>query len=200
MTERTRAARIVRTDLMYFLGQSVILTNLILLTIVWVVCIFTYYLCNLMIKYIPGDFQYNTLFMFSADIFAALSSRLLLTFFTPKKLFSTYFFLSGLAGACLVLLVDKENPNFMVPIFVALARIGIISSTVTIYMTHPSYFPTLFAVTSMGVTNIITRVIVIFAPMAAELDFPTPMIILAALSFVASISSLFINDDVRRAD
>ena len=66
-------------------------------------------------------------------------------------------------------------------------------------MTHPSYFPTLFAVTSMGIANIVTRIIVTMAPMAAELDFPTPVIIFTLLQFVACASSLFINDDVRHA-
>ena len=97
----------------------------------------------------------------------------------------------------MIFLVDKENPNWSVPMLVGMARFGISCSFVSIYMTHPRYFPTLFAVTSMGIANIVTRVIVIFAPLAAELDFPTPIIIFTLLSFVASMSSIFINDDVK---
>ena len=189
----------MKNDIMYFLGQRVILQNLILLTILWVVCAFSYFLCNLMIKYIPGDFQINTLVMFCADMVAAVTTGFLLSNFSATRLFFFYFLLSGLAGACMIFTVDKENPNWSVPLLVSFARFGISCSFIQIYMTHPSYFPTLFAVTSMGIANIVTRIIVTLAPMAAELDFPTPVIIFTLLQFVACTSSLFINDEVRHS-
>ena len=196
MTPRTKQVYI-KNNVMYFLSQRVILQNLIALTILWVVSAFNFFLCNLMIKYIPGNFQNNMLVMTSTDILGSLVAGILLAYYSPKKLFCSYYLLGGLAGLCMVFLVDKENPNWTVPMLVGLARIGVSCSFVTIYMTHPSYFPTLFAVTSMGIANIVTRVIVIFAPLAAELDYPTPMIIFTLLCFVACTASFFINDEVR---
>lgn len=137
------------------------------------------------------------LVMTSTDILGSCLAGILLSYFSPKKLFFVYYLLGGLSGLCMVLWVDKENPNWTVPMLVGLARIGISCSFVSVYMTHPRYFPTLFAVTSMGIANIVTRVIVIFAPLAAELDYPTPMVIFTLLCFVACTASFFINDEVR---
>lgn len=55
MTPRTKQVYI-KNNVMYFLSQRVILQNLIVLTILWVVTAFNFFLCNLMIKYIPGNF------------------------------------------------------------------------------------------------------------------------------------------------
>ena len=139
------------------------------------------------------------LVMFCADIVAALTAGALLQYFTPKKLFFFYFLIAGIAGACMIFYIDKENPNQLVLLLVGLSRLGISCSFISVYMTHPGYFPTLFAVTSMGIANIITRVVVIVAPLVAELDFPTPMIIFTMLQCAACISSCFINDEVRSA-
>mmetsp|Transcript_11709 Transcript_11709/g.15902 ORF Transcript_11709/g.15902 Transcript_11709/m.15902 type:complete len:158 (+) Transcript_11709:1189-1662(+) len=138
------------------------------------------------------------LVMTSTDVVAAVAAGQFVKLVSPKKLFFSYALLSALAGICLTLLVDKENPNWSIPVLVGLARLGVSCSFVTIYMTHPGYFPTLFAVTSMGIANLACRLVVIFAPMVAELDFPTPIIIFSLLQFLACISSLFINDDVRQ--
>ena len=55
-------------------------------------------------------------------------------------------------------------------------------------------FPTMFAVTSMGIANLFSRTVGIFASVVAELPYPTPMIIFTAVNIVAGISALFIID------
>ena len=199
MSERTRLRKI-RNNMMYFLNQPIILKNLIALTIIWIVCGFNYYLCNLMVKYFPGNFQYNMMVMFTADIVAAAFAGTFVSYIEPRKLFFTYTLMSAMAGICMIFLIDKENPNWTVPVIVGFARLGVNCSFVTLYMTHSRYFPTLFAVTSMGIANIITRFFVVFAPLAAELDFPTPMIIFTLMQFAGFVSSFFINDDVHFAN
>ena len=55
-------------------------------------------------------------------------------------------------------------------------------------------FPTLFAVTSMGISNIFSRSLVILAPMVAEVKYPTPIILYTVLNIIACICSTFIID------
>ena len=53
-------------------------------------------------------------------------------------------------------------------------------------------FPTLFVVTSMGISNFVSRGFVILAPLVAEIAFPTPIIIFTALAILSGISAIFI--------
>ena len=58
---------------MYFLRQRVILNNQIVLTIVWSVTVFTFYLNNTFLKYMPGNFEDNFLAVVTSDIFVTLA-------------------------------------------------------------------------------------------------------------------------------
>ena len=57
---------------MFYLNQRTILTNLISLTIVWIVVAFNYFTIGLQVKYLPGNFESNNLAMVSSDIPAVL--------------------------------------------------------------------------------------------------------------------------------
>ena len=62
------------------------------------------------------------------------------------------------------------------------------------FVYHPKMFPTLFGATSLGISNLFARTIVISAPMIAEFDYPTPIVFFAALNIIAMSSSLFLKD------
>ena len=117
----------------------------------------------------------------SADLVAALVAGRLLKVFEARTLLFCYSLLSAFAGFGMLLLMDVEHPNWTVPILVALARIGVASTFVSLYMVHPMFFPTLFAVTSMGIANFVCRIAVIVAPFIAEMYFPTPIIVFTTL-------------------
>ena len=79
-------------------------------------------------------------------------------------------------------------------IYIIFLRMGLTAAFTAVYINHPKMFPTLFAATSIGITNLIARSIMIFAPFVAEISYPTPMIIFSILSFMAFLSSYFILD------
>jgi len=81
----------------------------------------------------------------------------------------------------MVLFVDVDNSGVEMPILTACAHVGVSCIGTTLYMTHPDYFPTLFAVTSMGIANFASRSSVIAAPLIAEIDYPSPMILFVCL-------------------
>ena len=128
----------------------------------------------------------------STDLVAALAAGTLLKMFEARKLLFIYATVSAVAGFGMLFLVDQENPTFIVPVLVAMARIGVASGFASLYMCHPLFFPTLFACTSMGISNFVCRIAVILAPMVAEMTFPTPIIVFTALQISAAIASLFI--------
>ena len=60
----------------------------------------------------------------------------------------------------------------MFAVFVLIAKFGISGAYNAVYIGNTQLFPTLFAVTAMGIVNFIARIAASFAPLAAEMDPP----------------------------
>ena len=71
-------------------------------------------------------------------------------------------------------------------------NLGTVATFGNLYIGHMDLFPIVFSTTSMGICNIIARVITVTAPLVAEIDEPIPEIIFFILSVIAVIISLFI--------
>ena len=91
----------------YYLKQRTIMINLILMTIAWVVVAFNYYLATFMVKHIPGDFNINSLVMFSTDVPANLIVGWLGQKLPPRLTFTLCFGLQVVAGLSILLFVDQ---------------------------------------------------------------------------------------------
>lgn len=81
----------------------------------------------------------------------------------------------------MLLFVGESHPSILVPILIAVARFGTMANFTVIHITHPMFFPTLFAVTSLGICNLAARFLVIFAPLTAEVDYPFPLVLITVL-------------------
>ena len=128
---------------MHFLNQRSILTNQVVLTIIWTVTSYTYFVNNTFIKYMPGQFEDTYLMVNIVDVLGTLIAALVYTRFDyPKYLFFTYSTIAALGGLALLFLIDEENPSGMAPLFICSNRVGIIGSFTTIFMAHPAFFPT----------------------------------------------------------
>jgi len=162
-------------SIMYFLRQPMILNNQIVLTIVWIITAFSFYLNNTFIKYVPGNFEDNYLAVSTTDIFVSLTAGYMYyNIPNPKVLFFAYSVVAALSMACMVLFVDHKHPNWTVPVYISLNRAGVIANFITLYMAHPTFFPTLFIATSLGISNLLARCAVILAPLFAEAASPVP--------------------------
>ena len=75
---------------------------------------------------------------------------------------------------------------------VATARFGVMANFTIVHITHPMFFPTLFAVTSLGICNFAARFLVIFAPLIAEVAYPFPLVLITVLQVAAGVSALFL--------
>ena len=96
--------------------------------------------------------------------------------------------MAGLAILC----VNVNNSGWIFPVLVGLARLGVVGTFCSLWISHPRMFPTFFAATSMGIANFASRSIVIMAPMVAEIAYPIPIVVFTSLTILSGISSLFI--------
>ena len=178
----------------FFLKQNTILINLALVTVVWVTATFNFFMINLQVKYFPGSFEQNMLVMTMSDMPACALAGFMVVYYRPKTIFVVFNLLASFAGLSMIFLIDPKYPGFHFPLLVSGARVGTIGLFTAVWLCHPQMFPTLFAVTSMGIANIFSRGLVILAPLIAEIEFPFPIVIFTALSIICGISSCFIID------
>jgi MFS family permease len=76
-------------------------------------------------------------------------------------------FMISVVGGVMILIWGENNPQIM-PIFVTLAKFGISSGFVIVYVSTVDVFPTLFCATALGFCNFFARVATILAPLVAE--------------------------------
>ena len=100
--------------------------------------------------------------------------------------------IAALAGFGLLFAIDQKEPGMAGFVFVGFSRAGILASFLLLFQSHPTLFPTLFAATSMGIVNFITRIIVIMAPLIAEAAYPLPEIVIVILQVIMAFAVLFL--------
>ena len=91
-------------------------------------------------------------------------------------------------------LIEPTDSTWKLAALVSTARIGNVFTFTAVWIIHPNLFPTLFNLTSMGITNVAARVLTLLAPMVAEIDFPTPMLVFTIINLVAALVSLLIEE------
>lgn len=174
---------------MYYLRQGNILRNLVSITVIWVTCAFNYYMLSFQVKYMPGSFFVNTLALGVVDLPGPIFVIVLFSYFGKRSVFIGLFILQSLAGFSIILFVDEANPSWTMPALVGVAKFGITAAFTGVWIAHPSMFPTLFAVTSIGISNIASRFFVIFAPLVGEWKFPVPIYLFTMMTILSTIAS-----------
>ena len=117
---------------------------------------------------------------------------MLLSMFRAKHIFMAYSVMSAFSSASMLFIVDHNNPGWAVPVLVGLGRFGVVAMFTMVYLVHPGFFPTLFAVTSMGISNLAARIFVILAPLIAEVSYPVPVIVVTVLQIFAFVAAMLL--------
>ena len=157
-----------------------------------VVANFNTIIMELQVKNIPGDFETNNLFLNLSGIPASLLAGYLCFKLSARALFFNGFCLQVFAGLAIVFLVQPNDPTWTLPALLSAARIGNAFTESVVRIVHPKMFPTLFALTSLSYVTVSTKIISLPAPMVAEIDFPTPMLIFAISNIVAALVALLL--------
>ena len=106
--------------------------------------------------------------------------------------------IAAVAGLCIAIVGSHEaEVGWSFTILVILAKLSISANFNIVYIAHAKMFPTLFAVTSMGIVNFAARLSITIAPLVAELHAPIPMYIFSMLTVSTAFFSLFIKDETQ---
>ena len=149
---------------------------------------------NLQVKYFPGKTAINVMILMGADIPASILSGILFGRYKAKTLFLIFYTIQSLAGISILMLAffGGMYGTWIFSVLIAIARFGDTCCYAGIWIAHPRMFPTLFAVTSMGIASFFSRSIVVFAPMVAEIAFPIPLIVFTTLTAASGFTSIFL--------
>jgi len=114
----------------------------------------------------------------------------------PKRAFLLLFSI-GFIGSIPVIFSETASQGFkdyVVPACLFLMNFGSSATFGNLYIGHMDLFPVVFSTTSMGICNIVARLCTVFAPVVAEIDEPTPEILITILMGAALVISLFIRN------
>ena len=182
---------------MFYLKQRDIQVNLLVMTYMWGTVSFTYYLISFQLKYLPGDVYNNSMASSGSELLAYILGGILYNKIGIRLAFC-FSYLISVVGGVMILFWGTNNPQLM-PIFVTLAKFGISSGFVIVYVSTVDVFPTLFCATALGFCNFFARVATILAPLIAEKQPPLPMLIFTSMTAVGSVLALFIRPAKKEA-
>lgn len=177
-------------------GDKNTVVNLCLMSVLWSVCSFTYYLGKFQLKYVAGSVWRNSVFSSIADIVARPMGYFLYIKLSVRKSLFIVFALSTLGSFPVIFSVSASEAfkTYVVPVCLFTMNLGTSSTFGNLYLGHLDLFPIVFSSTAMGIVNISARTLTVFAPIVAEIEQPIPEIIFTSLSLVAVITTLFIRD------
>ena len=73
-------------------------------------------------------------------------------------------------------------------------RFGMSAASNVCWIGLPKLFPTLFAVTALGIVNIAAKILNITVPVVNEMQMPKPIIVYCLVAGLALIASLCLKD------
>ena len=181
----------------FYLKQPKILTNLVLMCIVWLSTSFGYYLILTLIN--TFDKVYISALSSS---FSEMVAYVISGIFYQKvgvKLSLTLSFVISTIGGILILawgLKHESSPWFFVCFL--LTKFGITCTFNINFVANQYFFPTLFAATALGVCNFLARLASSFSFIVSEMDEPLPMILFTVLCTIAALASAFLNTEKKQ--
>jgi len=111
---------------------------------------------------LPGDVFSNSFATAAAEIIGILAGGICSKFFGVKFGFMASYLASLIGGLTIIML--GSTYNFLMPLFVGVARMGVSSCFNLLYIINAEIFPTLFSATAMGICNFLARIVSIMSP------------------------------------
>jgi len=158
--------------------------NVLVLMSLLSISVFCSFLQVFQLKNLKGSLVQNTLICFTTQFFANASGGVVQSYFGTKNAF-TISYLIGCVGAT-ALLLNWDNARIF-PVLIITSVFGVSASFNLCFIANSELIPTLLSASVFGYCNVIARLFGVFAPQAAELDFPTPEVMLIVFTIVAAI-------------
>ena len=180
--------------MLYYLKQKAIAINLVVMTCNWLTVSFCYYLITYEMKYLPGNIFFNSYASCTAEFLSTIFYGVVLQYLGLKwGLIATNCL--ACTGTLLMIVWGWHAPGeWVLPILILFVKIGLNGMFFCLYLGNNMVFPTLFAVTAMGISNAIAKVATIGAPLLAEVPGTTSLWMIVGLTFTSQIACLFLRD------
>lgn len=123
---------------MFYLNQSSVRVNLVIMAYMWSACSFTYYMISFQLKYLPGNIYSNSFASGGSELIAIMIAGLLYAKLGIKLSFVLSFGISTVGGVCILCI--GESAMLLMPFFVVLAKFGIASGFVIVYVSTVDVF------------------------------------------------------------
>ena len=140
----------------FYLKQRTILINLIVMSLVWLITSFSYYMLTFLLNTFEKVYTIATFNCLSAVV-AYISAASILRFLGIKKTFSFGFGIALLAGLLILVYGLKYQDSFSFVLLYTMGNFGVNLGFGVIYASTTKIFPTLFCVTALGFCNIFAR-------------------------------------------
>jgi len=157
--------------------------NLVIMVVVWIASSFNFYLISFQLKYIKGDVFVNTFVSAGSELPAIIIGGLMYQKVGLRFTLCLFFCIALSGSICLLILSDLRE------------EAGVSGTFNLCYLANTQIFPAIFAGTAFGFCNIGAKLATILAPLIAEVDAPTPMIIFTITAAVGGILSLMIRKE-----
>jgi hypothetical protein len=155
---------------------------------VWVHGSFNFYMITFYLKYFPGNVYVNAMSFAAADLTAYTCSGLILKFLTIRVGLTLAYSIALLSGFTYFFFY-KSSIEWIIPLIVALCRVGTSMSYNIGYVSVAKLFPTEFVTSVFGIVNLVSHLVTTMAPIVSEVKQPIPMLVYCANCGLALIFS-----------
>jgi len=168
------------------------LVNLIVMTILWTVSSFDYYMINFQLKYIQGNVFLNSGFSSMSEAVAYGLGGIMVQKMGTKNAFISAFMFSVAGSLCLIFINPETVDQLVLAFFVLASKFGVSATFVMVYVVTLDFFPEAVAASAFGFCNLFARAFSFLSPEIAEVRRPVPMVLFCLAAIGASIATLFL--------
>ncbi|TNV79458.1 hypothetical protein FGO68_gene13944 [Halteria grandinella] len=165
--------------------------NMGMMVVCWVAVCYSYFLFVFFIKYLPADI-YVVSIVSGLSTFGYLLQGPITTKYDIKM---TQLISFVLVTLCLIIttIVGSLLNTYVYAIFILILKLFVCLAFGTVYVVHLDLFDSSFLGTSYGICNVVSRLVIISAPMVAEMENKSiPMLILLGMNLTATIATWFL--------
>ena len=162
--------------LSFWLKQKRVLTNVIVMTVIWLTTSFSFYLISFLLTHF-GQVYTTTMLSSVSDLAAYTFAGNVFKCLGVKKTYFLGYTISSIGGLILLFFGLNHQTAWYFPAIVLFARFGVALSFGVNYISNSFLFPTLFAATAIGLCNCVARSFTTISPILAQMDEPLPMIL-----------------------
>ncbi|TNV79478.1 hypothetical protein FGO68_gene17792 [Halteria grandinella] len=185
--EITTSTKDSSLSISYLLKDIIHRRNLILAIIIWSTVLLGYYTIYFHIRYLGGDFFFNSVAFGGTELTAYFFGSMITQRVGVKNSFTISLLMTAFSGL-MYALFRSSHPELL-PLVLACGGFGVVWGCNICWNSNATLFPVVFSSSTNGVCNLFGRFACAVAPQVAEGKQPYPMLIIAASSLMAAFCS-----------